>query len=688
MTFFRRFALGCAFVGAAFSVPLTANAAQTCSMPNAQGTAVVYSCAVTYTPSTANWLTKFKTWVAANQTTGYMACFGPGTYTLPSTSSTLTNTEVDDNRLVVRNAQNLKLCAPTGGATFEHRTVNPTNTPLTTVVRWPTLHIATSTGVSIKGLEFKNTSDYLAGTSVPNVTRAVWVDRSPGTRFFDSKMSALGKEVVIAEGATVSLSGATVSCAYYCLGTYWRDGQIKSSFTVANSQFTIHHTKDPADQHAAIYMDRADYNISDSSFNFVTGQGFVAGVATTVDWVNVTNITITGTTAQGRPRMFGWVPMHPNLTNMQVNYTGSVPYTQYGRAYYCIRFDHPACESGFESVGNQGAIFNYRPNPSSNYVTAALPPAKTKKILFLNSSGQDALWAQGVIVQNASGLNWPAIQQWASITPAALGGWLDAGDTVLTGDFLVPGQQRVLFFNSEPLGGAISVRAVGANGNESTLTTEVVVDWTPALVSNLGGWHDANDKLVAGDFTGLGRAQLLFMNVAGTGGAFHMAAVDGANNQLQSLAVVPWSTALSTNLAGWMDAGDKLVAGDFTGSGRAQLLFLNADGGTQGAASLRQYNALANAFDVVSTVPWDKVVGTNAALWKQATARTLTGDFLGLNKDQLMFINPTGTGVAISVWAFDPASGTFTEIHKMNYGANEIPSLSGFVDSNDWQLGF
>lgn len=171
-----------------------------------------------------------------------------------------------------------------------------------------------------------------------------------------------------------------------------------------------------------------------------------------------------------------------------------------------------------------------------------------------------------------------------------------------------------------------------------------------------------------------------------------MAAVDGVNSQLQSLAVVPWSSALSSSLAGWMDASDKLVAGDFTGSGRAQLMFLNTDGGTQGAASLRQYDTATNSFLSVNTVPWVNVVGTNAAIWKQASAKTLTGDFLGLSKDQLMFINPSaagaGVGVAISIWAYESATGKFTEVHKMNYGASEITTLNSLLDANDWQLGF
>jgi hypothetical protein len=697
MNLIRRIALGCTFVGAAFSIPLTANAVQSCSIPNAAGTAVSYTCAVTYTPTTPNWLTSFKTWMAANQTSGAMACFGPGAYALVSTPAATIDTEADDNRMVIRNAQNMKLCAPTGGAIFEQKTVNATATPLTSTVYWPTFHIATSSGVSVKGMEFRNTTDYAVGATefdpqlgvvpVHQVTRSVLSDRSSNIRFFDSKISGLGKEVVIAESATISLTGTTVSCAYYCMGDYRNHATMKPVLTVANSQFTINHTKDPADEHAALYVDSADYNISNSSFNFLTGQGFVAGKSTTVDSINLTNVTITGTTAQGRPRMLGWIPNSSGVRNIQINYTGTTPYSQYGRAYYCIGYNNPGCESGFESVGNDGNVFKYRANASSAYVTAPQPPLRTKKILLLNASGQDAVWGQGLIVGNKPFLNWPAYQQWSSMV-GGLNGFLDAGDTVLTGDFLAPGQQRVLFFNSDPLGGAVLIKALGGSGTSGTMTTEAWIDWTPALAANLGGWHDANDKLLSGDFFGLGRSQLLFMNTDGLGGAFALVAVDAASNQLQTLASVPWSPALSTSLAGWMNPGDKLVAGNFTGSGKSQLVFLNTDGGTQGAASIRQYDATTNSFQIISTVPWSKVVGSNSALWKLATAKTLTGDFLGLNKDQLMFINPTGTGVALSVWSFDLVSGKFTEVHTINYGPNEIPSLNGFLESDDWQLGF
>jgi hypothetical protein len=689
MNFIRRLGLGCALVGAAFSIPLTANAQQTCSIPNAQGTAVSYTCNVTYTPTTANWLTKFKTWVSVNKTTGLMACFGPGTYTLPSTLNSVVDIGTDSaSRLMLNGVQNMKLCAPSGGAIFEHKSVNSTNTPLTTEVQFPSFHIASSSGVSIKGMEFRNKTDYALGTLAQQTTWTVLAQASSDIRFFDSKASGLGKGVVTSMDSSVSLSNATISCAYFCAAGKRQSAPNKPTFKVTNSQFAINHSKDAADEHAALWADNTDFDISNSSFNFVTGQGFVAGTNAPTDWVNLNNVTITGTSPQGRPRMFGWIAISPNYWNLQVNYTGTQPYSQFGRAYYCIGFQNAPCESGYESAGNTGSLFKYRANTTAAYLTAALPPAKTKKILLLNAGGQDAVWAQVVIVQNRPSLSTPVLQQWTTIG-TGLNGWLDAGDTVLAGDFLVAGQQRVLFFNTDPLGGAISVRALGGSGGSGTMTGEAWIDWTPTLTANLGGWHDASDKLLAGDFTGLGRSHLLFMNTGGAGGAFYMAEVDGVNSQLQTLAIIPWSASLSTSLAGWIDAGDKLVAGDFTGTGRSQLLFLNTDGGTQGAASLRQYDAMSNSFQIVNTVPWNKLVG-NTALWTTAANKVLTGDFLGLNKDQLMFINATGTGTAISVWAFDSVSGVFSEIHKMNWSASEIaPSnLAGFLDSNDWQLGY
>jgi hypothetical protein len=541
-------------------------------------------------------------------------------------------------------------------------------------------------------MEFRNKTNYAgAGNPLYRHTYVFMAEDATNTRFFDTKFSGLGKTAVLAAGSsTVSLSNATVNCAYFCLAAVQLSSTVKRTFTVTNSQFTLNDTLNAIDDHAAIYTESADFTISSSTFNYITGQGFVAGIGSTTDQINLTNVTITGTNAQGRSKMAGWIGLNPAYSNLHINYTGSTPYTQYGRAYYCNSYNNPTCETGFEKTEPYGSFFKTRPNASSAYTTVAFPPDRTDRLLLLNASGQDTLWIQGRVVLNSAVMQYPLAQQWSALPSGALGGFLDPGDRVLTGDFLTPGQPRLLTFNAETLGGVIAVRALGGTGASGTMNTEVFIDWTPALAANLGGWTDANDKVLAGDFTGLGRSQLLFMNVDGSGGAFYMAAVDGVNSQLQSLAVVPWSAALSTSLAGWMDAGDKLVAGDFTGSGRAQLLFINTTGGSPGAASLRQFNNTSNEFQVISTVAWNKVVGTNAAIWQQASAKVLSGDFLGLNRDQLMFMNPSNTGVALSIWAFDSATGRFNEVYKFNYGAGEVPvgSFNGLLDTNDWQLGF
>ncbi len=679
-----RFALGCAFVSTTFGIPFAslAGTGEFCTLPNAQGVQTSYQCDVKFTAQAA-WLGQFNTWLATNKTSGKMACFAPGNFPLAPVPAAQSNTDNDSTRFVLRGVSGLRLCAPTGGAVFESKTVNPDGSPLTTYAYAPTLQISGSSNVAIKGITLTNNSVY-ASSFLHHATRALWVQSSTGIRLLNAQINVSGKQGVISTGSAVNLASVTVNCAYFCLAGDRPSGAAKPTFTVATSQFNINRLDDAADDHTALWTDFSDFTISDTGFNFSTGQGLVSGIASTADWVNLSNISITGTTPQGRPKMFGWVPMHPFYNNVQVSYTGTPPL---GRAFYCVvDANNPGCITGHESVGNKSQVFRSRPNTSSAYVLAPLPPAKVKSLLFVNGAGTDALWAQALIFKNAPALMVPALQDW-STAGTAMGGWMDPGDTVLTGDFLVPGQQRVLFFNSDAAGGAFVVRALSGTGNAGTMSNEAWIDWSPALVAKLGGWHDSNDKVLAGDFTGLGRAHLLFMNVDGAGGAFYMAAIDAANGQLQDLAGINWSPALSASLAGWLDAGDKLLAGDFTAAGRSQLLFLNADGGTQGAASIRQFDASTNAFQIVATVPWNKIIG-NSQIWQQASAKVLSGDFLGLNKDQLVFINPTGTGVAISFWSFDASSGNFSEIYKMNYSASEIASLNGYVESNDWQLGF
>jgi hypothetical protein len=691
---FQRLALPSALGAAFFGFSAAATAAGTgefCVIPNAQGTNVSVECNVKYLPTQADWLTQFKTWATANKSNGAMACFAPGTYTVPATFSSANNPAVDTNRLVLRGVKNMKLCAPSGGAIVEHKTVNADATPLLAYIVIPTLQISDSSGVTIKGMDFRNKSDY-AVNAAQHVTRAVWAERSANTRFFDSNMSGLGKQVLMATDSSVSLNNAKVSCAYFCASAERGNGSIKPTINIAKSAINIHHTKNAADDHAALWTEFSDFNISDTNFNFTTGEGFVAGKASTVDWVNVKDVTITGTTAAGKSKMFGWIAMNPAYSNLQINHTATQyanRHWQFGRPYFCINYLNAGCETGYENAGNSGSVFKYREDATSAYVTAALPPARTQRLLLVNGAGQDGFWSKLAIVKNNPGLRSDTIQPWSSMS--TLGGWMDPGDTMLTGDFLVKGERRALFFNSETLGGAVSVRNLAGTGNSGTTYTDLHIDWTPALINTLKDWHGPNDKVLAGDFYGLGRAHVLFWRANNNGGDFHLSAVDAASNQMRDLAVV-YGTPAEGFGSGfiWRFPGNRMVAGDFLGTGRAQVMMFNDmdPDGDLGAAAIRQYDAVTNSFPLIASVYMANVVG-DRSFWRTASTKTLTGDFLGLRKDQVMFINTTGTGTAISIWAVD-APGFAKEVHKMNYAPNEIPvgGFNGYLDSNDWQLAY
>ncbi len=684
-------AIGAAFVSLT-GVAAVAGTGEFCAIPNAQGTAVSTPCDVKFLPTTANWLAQFKTWATANKSSGAMACFGPGTYTVPAALATANNATVDTNRLVLRGVKNMKLCAPTGGAIVEHKTVNADATPLTAYIVIPTLQISDSSGVTIKGMAFNNKSDY-AASAPHHVTRAVWAERSSNTRFFDLAMSGLGKQVVMVTDSSISLNNATVSCAYFCASAERGNGSIKPSINIAKSAVNINHTKNAADDHAALWTEFSDFNISDTSFNFSTGEGFVAGKASTVDWVNVKDVTITGTTKEGKPKMFGWIPMNPAYSNLQISHTATLyenRHWQFGRPYYCINYLNVGCETGHERAGNTGSVFKYREDATSAFVTAALPPTRTQRLLLVNGAGQDALWTKLAIVKNNPGLRSDSIQPWSNV--GTLGGWMDPGDTMLTGDFLVKGERRALFFNSETLGGAVSVRNLAGTGNGGTISTDLHIDWTPALINTLKDWHGPNDRVLAGDFYGLGRSHLAFVRIGPTGPAVHLVAVDGTTGQLNSLAVAPPNPNFVSKVRG--APGESVLAGDFLGTGRAQLLYTSNEFfvfyGT-GWAQLQQYNAATNSFEFKGSFGFERIEGVDArSVWMNSSQKPLVGDFLGLNRDQFMFINPSGTGVAISIWAFDTPNFTIREVYKMNYATGEIPvgGFNGFLDTNDWQLAY
>jgi hypothetical protein len=333
-----------------------------------------------------------------------------------------------------------------------------------------------------------------------------------------------------------------------------------------------------------------------------------------------------------------------------------------------------------------GAVFQKRATASAAFVTAPLPPPKVKRLLLVNTGGTDMLWTQLSIVKNQPNLVSNSLQFWQGAA-TGLGGWVDPGGRVLTGDFLPGGQQRIVFFNTDPLGGIFSIRSLTGAGSNGAMTVDLLLDWNDTLRTKLSGWIDTDDKILGGNFLSLGQSQFLFFNKSQSPAAFQIAAINATNNDLQIRATIPWTAGLTSSLSGWIDSGDKLVSGDFLGTGLSQLMFINTVGGVVGAASIRQYDTTTNSFQTLNTVPWNKIVG-NSQLWTEQTVKTVTGDFLGMGRDQLLLVNPSGTGIALSFWNFDSATNSFVEIHKMNWSPSEVPNLNGFLDAYDWQLSY
>jgi hypothetical protein len=687
MIFSRRLIVGGVLASA--SALCAAGTGEFCTLPNAQGVQTTYECAVKFT-SQSTWLSSFKTWLNTNKTSGAMACFAPGTFTVPNTLSTNTNLSTDTNRMVLRGVTGLRMCAPQGGAVIEHKTVNADSSPLTTATNMPTLQISTSSNVAVKGITFKNTSVYATSATDP-ITRAAWAEKSTTLQFADAQFSGPGRGVVTATDSSVNLSSTTVSCGYHCLTGDRGTGATKPSFVVSGSQINVNRSAVPTDENTALWSHYTNFDIGNTTFDFATGQGFVAGFASTVDWVNLSNIAVTGTNPQGRLRMFGWIPTHPNYSNLQVSYTGTPPV---GRAYFCIPgATNLACDTGHENAGAQGALFRSRPDATSPFVTAALPPAKVKQLLLLNSDGVGLSWSKQTLMKNAATLS-PRGSQAAG----SWGGWLDLGNTAVTGSFTAPGQQQVLLFNSNTQGGAFSVRSISGSGTSSQMPASLYIPWTPALVGYWGGWHDADDQLFAGDFFGTGTSQLLFFNrdFRGGGGAFHFAKVNGTTAQVESLAAIQWDAAVTGSFADWLYPGNKVVTGDFMGTGRSQIMIINTVNapGLQYyfTYSLRQYDVPTNSFVtyVDGAGATAEFIGPSVAMWKQVNNKLVVGDFLGTGRDQLMFLNPTGTGTALSIWSYDKSTAHWTEVYTMNWAAGEITSanLGGLLDPADWPVGY
>jgi hypothetical protein len=89
----------------------------------------------------------------------------------------------------------------------------------------------------------------------------------------------------------------------------------------------------------------------------------------------------------------------------------------------------------------------------------------------------------------------------------------------------------------------------------------------------LDGWHDANDLQFVGDFLGLGRQQVMFINRSGTAGRVMITDFSTGRAPAQVRYLESWGDSFV--LDGWHDADDLPLVGDFAGLGSQQVMFVN-----------------------------------------------------------------------------------------------------------------
>ncbi|WP_437676966.1 trypsin-like serine peptidase [Sorangium sp. So ce131] len=216
---------------------------------------------------------------------------------------------------------------------------------------------------------------------------------------------------------------------------------------------------------------------------------------------------------------------------------------------------------------------------------------------------------------------------------ALLDGWHDAGDLQLVGDFTGRGYDQVMFINTAGTGGRVLI--ADFKGGAPPATRRYAESWGESTL--LDGWHDAGDLQLVGDFMGRGYDQVMFINNGVGPGRVLIA--DFSDGAAPATAVYREDWGRSNLLDGWHDAGDLQLVGDFAGRGYDQVLFLNKGSGTKRVLVADFRDGAAPAEARYRELRGDHPLLDG---WHDAGDLQLAGDFTGRGYDQVMFINTGG----------------------------------------------
>ena len=210
--------------------------------------------------------------------------------------------------------------------------------------------------------------------------------------------------------------------------------------------------------------------------------------------------------------------------------------------------------------------------------------------------------------------------------------WYDPDDVQLVGDFMGLGRDQVLFINRSGQGGRVLIADFQGGPPASVVYRE---DWGQFPLFD--GWHDPEDLQFVGDFMGLGRDQVLFINRSGQGGRVLIADFQGGP---PASVVYREDWGQFPLFDGWHDPEDLQFVGDFMGLGRDQVLFINRSG--QGGRVLIADFQGGPPASVVYREDWGQFPLFDG--WHDPEDLQFVGDFMGLGRDQVLFINRSGQG--------------------------------------------
>ena len=250
-------------------------------------------------------------------------------------------------------------------------------------------------------------------------------------------------------------------------------------------------------------------------------------------------------------------------------------------------------------------------------------------------------------------------------------------DTILTGDFMGLGYDQALFIEYDPKGDKIVVEDFNQEKSPA------IIRYSEVLSNNstLRDLIDSEDEQLAGDFLGRGHSQVLFIDRNPDTRRLVIADLSKGNLEIS---LIKDDSAL---IAPWLDYDDIQLAGDFMGLGRSQLLFINRNHTKEERAKISIVD-FGDGKDLVS-IRCQENWGDSGRFggWLDANDTQLVGDFMHLGHSQVFFVNHDHKGGKIMIIDFSKGitSGIRAGIYWENWNDGGT-IFESWLDLNDTKV--